>query len=157
MPCTVPPDSTFVALDRTLTHRLHTLSKLTDRITQLAYETEVGVPMHEGRCIAAIGSFSPMSINDLARFANVDKGQASRAAQALVLKGLVCKQVSNADARGVVLTLSEAGRQIWQRTMALIERRNGEILSCLTESEQEHFSCLLDRLVAHAQESQAAL
>jgi DNA-binding MarR family transcriptional regulator len=141
-----------VALDRTLTHRLHTLSKLTDRVTQLAYEAEVGIPMHEGRCLAAIGSFSPMSVNDLAHSANLNKGQASRAAQSLVDQGLVCKAVSATDGRGVVLTLTAKGERIWRRAMALIERRNVEILSCLDSVEQEHFDRMLDRLVSYARE-----
>lgn len=141
-----------ITLDRTLTHRLHTLSKLTDRVTQLAYEAEVGIPMHEGRCLAAIGSFSPMSVNDLARNANLNKGQASRAAQSLVDQGLVRKVVSATDGRGVVLTLTAKGEQIWRRAMALIERRNVEILSCLDAVEREQFDRLLDRLVSNARE-----
>ncbi|KWR87871.1 MarR family transcriptional regulator [Cupriavidus sp. IDO] len=141
-----------VALDRTLTHRLHTLSKLTDRVTQLAYEAEVGIPMHEGRCLAAIGSFSPMSVNDLAHSANLNKGQASRAAQSLVDQGLVRKAVSATDGRGVVLTLTAKGERIWRRAMALIERRNVEILACLDSLEQEQFDRMLDRLVSHARE-----
>ncbi len=135
-----------------MTHRLHTLSKLTDRVTQLAYEAEVGIPMHEGRCLAAIGSFSPMSVNDLARNANLNKGQASRAAQSLVDQGLVRKVGSATDGRGVVLTLTAKGEQIWRRAMGLIERRNVEILSCLDPVEQEQFDCMLDRLVSHARE-----
>ncbi len=135
-----------------MTHRLHTLSKLTDRVTQLAYEAEVGIPMHEGRCLAAIGSFSPMSVNDLARNANLDKGQASRAAQSLVDQGLVRKAVSATDGRGVVLTLTARGQRVWQRAMALIERRNVEILSCLDAMERQQFDGLLDRLVSHARE-----
>lgn len=141
-----------VPLDRTLTHRLHTLSKLTDRVTQTAYESEVGIPMHEGRCLAAIGSFSPMSVNDLARYANLNKGQASRAAQSLVERGLVRKAVSDTDGRGVVLTLTPKGLRLWAYTMALIERRNVEILSCLSATEQGILDRLLDRLVSHARE-----
>ncbi|GAB7540514.1 MarR family transcriptional regulator [Cupriavidus sp. 8B] len=141
-----------IALDRTLTHRLHELTKLTDRITQQAYEAEVGIPMHEGRCLAAIGSFSPLSVNDLARRANLDKGQASRAAQSLVDQGLVRKAASATDGRGVVLTVTNKGERIWLRAMALIERRNAEIVSCLDAAEREQFDHLLERLVSHARE-----
>ncbi|WP_459568202.1 MarR family winged helix-turn-helix transcriptional regulator [Cupriavidus sp. 8B] len=135
-----------------MTHRLHELTKLTDRITQQAYEAEVGIPMHEGRCLAAIGSFSPLSVNDLARRANLDKGQASRAAQSLVDQGLVRKAASATDGRGVVLTVTNKGERIWLRAMALIERRNAEIVSCLDAAEREQFDHLLERLVSHARE-----
>jgi DNA-binding MarR family transcriptional regulator len=139
-----------VSLDRTTTHRLHTLSKITDRVTRAAYETDAGIPFSEGRCLAAIGAFSPLSVNDLAHRASLNKGQASRAAQSLVDQGLVRKESSATDGRGVVLTLTAKGERIWQRVMLVIERRNAEIVSCLDAREIQQFSLLLDRLVDHA-------
>ena len=137
-------------LDRTITHRLHTLSKVTDRVTQAAYEADAGIPFSEGRCLAAIGAFSPLSVNDLAQRANLNKGQASRAAQSLVEQGLVRKDSSATDGRGVVLTLTAKGDRVWQRVMLVVERRNTEIVSCLDANEIRQFSELLDRLVEHA-------
>lgn len=93
-----------------------------------------------------------MSVNDLAHSANLNKGQASRAAQSLVDQGLVRKAVSTTDGRGVVLTLTVKGERIWRRAMALIERRNVEIFACLDSLEQEQFDRMLDRLVSHARE-----
>lgn len=151
------PRRSAVALEGTVTHRLHTLYKLSDRLTQLAYANDAGIALGEGRCLAAIGAFSPLSVNDLASKANLNKGQASRAAQALVDNGLVRKEASATDGRGVVLSLSVQGTRVWQRLMAVIERRNQEIVSCLSEVEQRQFSQLLDRLVAHAQSAAGRL
>lgn len=139
-----------VSLERTITHRLHTLSKLTDRATQAAYLSDAGIPFSEGRCLAAIGAFRPLSVNDLAYRANLNKGQASRAAQSLVDQGLVLKEANATDGRGVVLTLAAKGEQVWQRLMTVIERRNDEIVSCLDAAERQQLDHLLDRLVAHA-------
>jgi hypothetical protein len=80
-PTVSSPKRSPTPLDRTITHRLHTLSKITDRVSQAAYESDAGIPFSEGRCLAAIGAFSPLSVNDLAQRANLNKGQASRAAQ----------------------------------------------------------------------------
>jgi len=77
----------FTPLPLTFTHRLHTLHKLSDRISQAAYVADAAMSMSEGRCLAAVGALEPMSVNDLAQGANLDKGQASRAAQALVAAG----------------------------------------------------------------------
>ncbi|MFZ2386578.1 MAG: MarR family transcriptional regulator [Polaromonas sp.] len=142
-----------VSLERTSTHRLHTLSKLTDRVTQTAYVLDAGIPFSEGRCLAAIGAFSPLSVKDLAYRANLNKGQASRAAQSLVDLGLVHKEASATDGRGVVLTLSDRGEPVWERLMAVIERRNDEIVSCLNPAERAQLDHLLDRLVDHAREA----
>jgi DNA-binding MarR family transcriptional regulator len=144
------PKRSPTPLDRTITHRLHTLSKITDRVTQAAYESDAGIPFSEGRCLAAIGAFSPLSVNDLAQRANLNKGQASRAAQSLVEQGLVRKEASATDGRGVVLTLTSKGERVWQRVMRVVERRNAEIVSCLDAAEVRQFGELLDRLVDHA-------
>ncbi|MBG6077224.1 MarR family winged helix-turn-helix transcriptional regulator [Polaromonas sp. CG_9.11] len=143
-----PPDP--VSLERMFTHRLHTLSKLTDRLTQGAYLSDAGIALSEGRCLSAIGSFTPLSVKDLAYRANLDKGQASRAAQSLVDQGLVLKQASATDGRGVVLTLAPAGEAVCERLMGVIGRRNDEIVSCLNAAERAQLDHLLDRLVAHA-------
>ncbi len=140
-------------LDRTYTHRLHALAKITDRATQQAYEDDVGIPISEGRCLAAIGSFHPLSVNDLAMRANLNKAQASRSTQALVDQGMVLKQASEVDGRGVVLTLSPQGLALWEKVMGVIERRNQEILSALTMDEQAQLDVLLDRLLQHARKT----
>jgi DNA-binding MarR family transcriptional regulator len=90
-----------------------------------------------------------MSVMDLAEKGNLNKGQASRAAQGLVDKGLVVKKDNPNDARGVALSLTPQGRRLWKPTMQLIEARNQQILGCLSPEEQATLSQWLDRLVAH--------
>ncbi|WP_439587564.1 MarR family winged helix-turn-helix transcriptional regulator [Hydrogenophaga sp.] len=136
-----------------LTYRLHKLNKLTDRHSSDAYATELGLGVGEARCLAAIGQFAPLSVNDLAARANLDKGQASRAAQMLVERDLVQKAPSDTDARGVVLTPTRSGKQLWKRVMRLIAQRNGDIFGCLSVSEQRQLETFFDRLIAHAQSS----
>ncbi len=138
-------------LDRTLTYRLHLLHKLTDVQSQRAYVADAGLSMSDGRCLATIGAFAPLSVNDLARQANLNKGQASRAAQSLVAQGLVRKADSASDGRGVVLTLTAAGRRSWARAMRVIEQRNESIFGSLSATEQTQLSRLFDRLIRQAQ------
>ena len=137
-------------LDRFLTYRLHQVNKITDRASAEAYAESFGLPVGEARCLAAIGNFAPLSINQLAARANLDKGQASRAAQALADRGLVAKEASPTDARGVLLRPTAAGRRLWLRVMRLIARRNDEIFGCLSASEQRQLAALLDRVLANA-------
>jgi DNA-binding MarR family transcriptional regulator len=146
-----------IQLDRTLSYRLHLLHKLSDRKSQIAYLEDAGLPMSEGRCLGAIGAFEPLSVKDLAQQANLNKGQASRAAQSLVDQGLVQKEASGTDGRGVELTLTKKGAAAWQRVMQVIARRNEEIFGCLSEAEQKQLSRLFDRMIAHAQASADAV
>lgn len=134
-------------LERSLTWRLHRLHKLTDLESQRAYLVQTGLSLGDGRCLAAIGAFAPLSVNDLADVAHLTKGQASRAAQWLVEQGLVRKAADAGDARGVVLTLTAKGRRLWTQTMDVIARRNEEIFGQLSEAEREQFGQTLDRLL----------
>jgi DNA-binding MarR family transcriptional regulator len=137
-------------LDRTLTYRLHVLHKVSDRHSASAYLADAGLGMSEGRCLAAIGAFAPLSINDLAQRANLNKGQASRAAQTLVDRDLVSKKASATDARGVVLTLTRTGKKTWAKVVRVIERRNEQIFSCLSLEDRERLGAMFDRLIEHA-------
>ena len=136
-------------LDRFLTYRLHVVNKLSDRDTNRAYLEQLELPLGEARCLAAIGRFEPLSVKDLARAANLDKGQASRSAQSLVERGLVDKTASETDARGVWLALTPRGAQMYDRVIRLIEARNKEIFGCLNSEEREQLGRLLDRVCRH--------
>ena len=143
----------MLELERTLSYRLHLLHKLTDVISQRAYVADTGLSMSAGRCLTAVGSFAPLSINDLAQKANLNKGQASRAAQALVDQGLVRKMASQTDGRGVVLSLTPDGHAAWLRAMQVVERRNQEIFGLLNAAEEAQLSAMFDRLLAQARAS----
>lgn len=138
-------------LDRTLTHRLHTLHKLTDIATARAYESELGLSLSDSRCLAAIGAFAgdagSMSVNDLARHANLNKSQASRAAQSLIDQGLVSKSGNTLDGRGVALTLTRRGKTMHARCMALIELRNAEIFGLLSAGQRALLGDLLNQVL----------
>lgn len=136
-------------LGRSLTYRLHLLHKITDQASQQRYDGELGVSLSDGRCLATIGSFGPLSVNELAEHSNLNKSQASRGAQALADQGLVAKVGHPGDGRGVLLALTPAGRRLWTRSMELIHRRNTEIFGCLAAAEQAVLSDLFDRLIDH--------
>lgn len=137
------------ALDRFLTYRLHRIAKISDRDSAAAYQAELGLSLSEGRCLAAVGQFEPASVKDIARLANLDKANASRAADVLVARGLVQKAASATDGRGVALSLTREGRPLWRRVMKLIERRNGEVFGVLGAHDLRRLDELLDRLVDH--------
>lgn len=136
-------------LDRFLTVRLHRVTRLSDREIGTAYLDELGLNLGEARCLAAIGAFAPLSLNDLARTANQDKGHASRSAQALVDRGLVSKGSSPVDGRGVVLELTRTGKTTYRRAVQLLARCNDASFASLSASERRVLGDLLDRVARH--------
>lgn len=144
----------ITSLQDFLTYRLHKLNKITDRHSSEAYAA-MGLGVSEARCLAAIGEFAPLSVNDLAARANLNKAQASRAAQMLVDRELVLKSTSDADARGVVLVPTRSGRALWKKVMRLIAQRNADIFGCLSAHEQRQLETFFDRLIAHSRKDGA--
>ncbi len=142
-----------VDLGRMLTYRMHLLHKLTDLESQRRYPLETGLSLADGRSLSAIGAFGPLSVNALAQMANLNKAQASRAAQWLVDQGLVRKTSSATDGRGVTLSLTAPGKKAFMRIMDLVERRNQEIFGCLSAAEQKLLGSLFDRLIDEARSS----
>ncbi len=147
--------SAFPVLVRHLTYKLHMLNKLNDRASAEAYFAGCGLPLAEARSLAAVGTFGDMTVNELAFEANLDKAQASRAAQALVERGYLSKRPNPQDARCVSLSLTEAGRPMWQTMMQLIEQRNPDIFGCLSPAERALLGELFDRLITNAQHGPA--
>jgi DNA-binding MarR family transcriptional regulator len=141
-----------MALDKSFTYRLHVLHKLTDMQTQRAYEHELGMTLSDGRALSVIGAFGPLSVNDLAFKSNLNKGQASRAAQSLVEQKLVDKDANGADGREVVLSLNAKGKKLYDKVISLVQRRNLEILSALSSEEQKQLNSLIDRLLTKTQQ-----
>jgi DNA-binding MarR family transcriptional regulator len=126
------------------------LSKLNDMASHELYQTEVGLNLAEARCLACIGSHSHVTVKRLAFEANLDKGTASRAAQALVERGLAQKSSNPDDGRCVRLALTPAGRTRWDKVMPLIAERNQALTACLDERERADLLDMLERMLTHA-------
>lgn len=137
------------SLDRQLTYRCHLMSKLSDIQSKDLYLQECGLSLSEARSLTAIGTFAPLSINDLAYRAILNKGQASRAAQVMVDRKFVIKKESPDDGRGIELNLTAEGKKTFDKIMQAVNKRNQEIFSCLSAAEKDQFGEMLDRVIHH--------
>jgi DNA-binding MarR family transcriptional regulator len=140
-------DSAKAGLEQLLTYRLHVLNKLAERGISERYQDKLGVTLPEARVIAAVGSFGPFSIMELARHANLDKSQASRAAEALIRQGLVKREASTEDGRVVLVSLTPEGRALYRRVMPIARKWNGDLFNCLGEKEKLALGEALDKVI----------
>jgi DNA-binding MarR family transcriptional regulator len=123
------------------------LNKLAERGISERYQEKLGVTLPEARVIASVGSFGPFSIMELARHANLDKSQASRAAEALIQQGLVQRQQSADDGRVVLVSLTAEGRALFRKVMPIARKWNGDLFDCLNEQEKAAFGEALDKII----------
>lgn len=143
--------SAKAGLEQFLTYRLHVLTKLAERGIGERYQERLGVTLPEARVIASVGSFGPFSIMDLARHANLDKSQASRAAEALIRQGLVQREASEADGRVVLISLTAEGRELYRKVMPIARKWNADLFDCLDENEKAALGDALDRIIESVQ------
>ncbi|TAL94594.1 MAG: MarR family transcriptional regulator [Paraburkholderia sp.] len=147
--------SAKAGLEQFLTYRLHVLNKLAERGIGERYQEKLDITLPEARVIASVGSFGPFSIMDLARHANLDKSQASRAAEALIKQGLVMREASEDDGRVVLVSLTPEGRALYRRVMPVARKWNEDLFACLDENEQASLSSALDKVIQSMQAREA--
>ena len=134
-------------LEQFLTYRLHVLNKLSERGASERYQAKLGITLPEARLIAAVGAFGPFSVMELARHANLDKSQASRAAEALMRRGLMQRNASEEDGRLVLVSLTPDGRALYRKVMPVARKWNVDLFASLDDKERDTLARALDKVI----------
>lgn len=133
-------------LENSLTYKLHSLAKLIDRHANYTDLEPVRISSAEGRVLAVIGFNKVLSVVQVAKKANLDKSQGSRAVVSLVDKGLIEKRQQKQDARAFDLSLTEKGKQVYEEVVALIMHRNDIAMKTLSAEEQQNLLNLINKI-----------
>ena len=84
----------------------------------------------------------------------MDKMKVSRAVASLEAKGFVLRAISNSDRRVNTLSLSKAGRALFDRIAAVALDYEDNLLSALDENERALFDRLLIKLEERVREDE---
>ena len=114
-----------------LSYRLHVVANLLSRGAEMRYRREFGVSLWEWRTVALLGAQAPLSLNELAAAAGIDKSQMSRVVAGLVARGIVARAADETDGRGVRLTLTRSGERLCEGLIRAAAERNDAFLGCL--------------------------
>jgi DNA-binding MarR family transcriptional regulator len=134
-----------------LSFRLHVVANLLSRSAELRYRREFGVSLWEWRTVALLGGAAePLSLNELSRSAGIDKSQMSRVVSGLAKRKLVLRAPDASDGRGVRLTLSRAGRRLYEGLIRAAGERDQAFLGCLNPTERKHLDSALAKLAGQA-------
>jgi DNA-binding MarR family transcriptional regulator len=121
-----------------LSYRLHRVANLLSRGAEMRYRREFGVSLWEWRTVALLGGADrPQSLNELARAAGMDKSQMSRVVSGLTRRKIVFREASAADGRGISLSLTRSGRNLYRRLIGAAAERNDAFLGCLSAQERK--------------------
>jgi DNA-binding MarR family transcriptional regulator len=89
----------------------------------------------------------PLSTGDLARSCTMDPGAAVRQVNALEEDGLVSRTSHADDARVTVVTLTDAGRDVYRRIVEVRTEHLDEVLAEWSDADRAQLTRLVGRLV----------
>lgn len=135
--------------------RLNMLASHWSRLAAESNQRDFELDPREWRILGMLGANAPMSLQGLAREVNIDKSLASRAVSLMIDRGLLQRGADLSDGRGVQLSLTAKGKQLYRKVFPKAVKRNEELLSVLSSEEREVFDRVLDLLTAHAHETLA--
>ena len=138
-------------LDDMLLYQLWQVHAVARRPVVRLCEAEFGITRREWRMLAQLGRGEGLASSALAERAALDRAQTSRAVGALVRKGLVSRTPRRGDRREVQLTLTPAGRALYDALLPRVAAINRELLAVLSETEVQTLDALLQRLRAQAE------
>jgi len=139
-------------LDRFLPYRLSITSNLvSDRIAR-AYESMFGLTIPEWRLVAVIAEVDAITQAEIGERTRMDKVTVSRAAIALVGRGLLERAPNETDKRSHLLSLSVAGRELYALVAPKALELEAKVFARFTAAELETFTTMLRRIDAAALE-----
>ncbi|WP_019937073.1 MarR family winged helix-turn-helix transcriptional regulator [Bordetella sp. FB-8] len=139
-------------IDDFLLYRIHNLARLATHGVGLMFRREIGISRRDWRILAFVGRYPELSLKRLSELAALDTVVASRCVALLVRRGMIANVRLPSNKRITVLTLTEAGRGLYERAWLAGRGYNVEFVACLSDSEADILDTLLTRLEARAGE-----
>lgn len=112
------------------------------------YESRYGMKPYEWRTLAILGPDNEYTALQIVDLSSIDKVSVSRAISAMNERGWLVMRTNSKDARSRVLTLSEAGREVYADLVPRMLELEKSILSVLTSDEQQELRRLMRKLSA---------
>jgi DNA-binding MarR family transcriptional regulator len=142
-------------LDKFLPYRLSIASNLvSDRIAR-SYEALFGLTIPEWRLIAVIAEAGAIAQAEIGERTRMDKVTVSRAAIALVGRGLLARAPNANDRRSHLLSLTGEGAALYDAVAPKALAMEADLFGRFTAAELEAFTAMLRRIDAAALEEDA--
>jgi len=133
-------------LEAFLPYRLSVTTNRVSRAFAAHYEQEFGISIPEWRVIAVLGALAPLSSNAICGRTAMDKAKVSRAVASLLQRGLVEREAHQTDQRLIQLTLSKAGRKIYEAIIPRARAIEAAVTKGLSKADVAQLHRMLDRI-----------
>ena len=141
-----------LALDHFLPYRLSVASNAVSKRISQSYRKRFGLKIPEWRLIAILAERESMTPVEIGQAGELDKITVSRAAAALIERGLVRQRRNPGDGRSHFLSLTGDGRALYSEIAPAALAMEAELLAGFSAEERDALETLLRRIEAVAQE-----
>lgn len=135
-----------------IAYRILSLSALLNRGIETVLDTEAGLSVRQWRVLLCLANYGASSVQRIADFCRYDKSQVSRAVSELQARKLVRSKPSPEDGRSIVVSMTAAGRRLYEQALPLSLARQDELTRCLTTSQLKEFEKTVDLLTRQAED-----
>jgi DNA-binding MarR family transcriptional regulator len=147
-----PPN---LPIDSSLFFRLVRVVNLTARPFVETLSRTHELTLNEWRVMVVLASHPGVAATEVADATGLDKMSVSRAIAALARKRRLLKSADPADGRRTLLSLSAAGRGLFQRIGESAAEREAQLFAGVSAAEQEQMARTIDRLIEALRGSEA--
>ena len=151
------PSQRLASIEDLLLYRLSRLSSVAGAMVVRLCEGGYGITRREWAVVAQLYENGSLPPSALAERMQRDRARTSRTLTALGQKQLVLRTIPANVRRSALMSLTPAGRQLYQVLMPQIQAINSQILKALQPEEAARFDEALERLEARAQSLLAEL
>ncbi len=145
---TAPPLDRPLSLDDFIPFRLSFTSNLVSDTIARSYEALFGLSIPEWRLVAVIAETGGITQAEIGQRTRMDKVTVSRAAIALVERGLLERRANASDRRSHLLMLSDAGRTLYAAVAPKARDLEARIFASFDPAEVAAFTAMLRRIDA---------
>jgi DNA-binding MarR family transcriptional regulator len=145
-----PDTAPLIELERFLPYRLNALAARVSNALAEIYQERFGLSIPGWRVIATLGQYGVRTGRDIAAHGVMHKSTVSRAVTSLEERGLVARKANPDDMREELLTLTDAGRAIYEALAPEALAFEMRFVSALSPAERKTFFAILERLDRHA-------
>ena len=133
-------------------YRILSLSALLNRGIETLLDTEAGLSVRQWRVLLCLANNGAQPVQRIADFWRYDKSQVSRAVSELQARKLVRSKPSPEDGRSIVVSITAAGRRLYEQALPLSLARQDELTKCLTSDQLSEFEKTVDLLTRQAED-----
>ncbi len=148
------PSQRLATIDDLLLYRLSQLSAAAGAMVVRLCEGSHGVTRREWGVVAQLYGHQGLLPSELADRMRRDRARTSRALSALLRKGFIERVTLPHDRRSARVSLTPAGRQLYEVLMPQVQAINAQLVSALSDAEAAAFDDVLERLRQQAQAMQ---